>query len=436
VVNVVGSTITVKSTTAITATEGQSSPTQTLVTFTDSVTNPGGLSAVVDWGDGSSTTYTGNGGGIVQNADGSFSVLGSHTYSEEAASLSVMVAITDATGGSASATTTASVSDPDVIVTGGFTLAANPGVLLSGATVATFVDPGGAEPVTDASGTHYTADIAWGDGQTSTGTVVYDPVAKNFKVTGDHIYATAGSYPIGVTVHHESAPDAITTSSAKIGAPVVIGQGPRDANTLLIYGTAGDDKIQVIAADNGAVKVVINGVSQGTYAKGGFASLAIYGLEGNDSIQVDNDLKYVDFLFGGPGNDVLKGDGGPSMLDGGSGNDTLTAGEGPSILIGGDGADKLFGGDSSPLLISGSVDFSNQGTPAASPQLTNLLSAWSATSQSYLDRAAAVDAILAGHVQDDGQKDTLTSGNGMTLYYAGTGDTILDKKKGELVHKI
>ena len=61
---------------------------------------------------------------------------------------------------------------------------------------------------------------------------------------------------------------------------------------------------------------------------------------------------------GGPGNDVLSGDGRGNVLFGGAGNDTLIAGNGSNVLIGGSGADTfLFDGKTGRNTI---LDFNGQ----------------------------------------------------------------------------
>ena len=52
----------------------------------------------------------------------------------------------------------------------------------------------------------------------------------------------------------------------------------------------------------------------------------------------------ADFLIGGTGNDVLRGDAGEDFLDGGTGNDTLIGGQGADLLTGGVGADTFVFG--------------------------------------------------------------------------------------------
>ena len=68
-----------------------------------------------------------------------------------------------------------------------------------------------------------------------------------------------------------------------------------------------------------------------------------------------------DVLFGGLGDDELRGNGGrdnlfgdtgDDLLDGGARLDVLFGGDGADTLIGGDGDDKLFGGDGDDVLIA------------------------------------------------------------------------------------
>jgi hypothetical protein len=82
VVNVIAPALTITQLTPPAPAEGMPTDLQFLATFTDTNTDfdLSNLSATVAWGDGQTDTYTGAGGGIVENADGSFSVVGSHTY--------------------------------------------------------------------------------------------------------------------------------------------------------------------------------------------------------------------------------------------------------------------------------------------------------------------------------------------------------------------
>jgi hypothetical protein len=189
--------------------------------------DPSGSAWTVDvnWGDGTpDTTFSASPGSLGTQ---------SHTYAEEG-TYTPTVTVRDTTNNlSGSASFQVVVADPAVIPTGGFTFSAIEGALSTSQTVATFTDPGGAEPNSFAPGpisSHYTATIDWGDSSpTSTGSITYvgspDSTTGVFTVTGSHTYGEEGTYTITVTISHESAPNAMTTSTAKVSDPAVLGTG-------------------------------------------------------------------------------------------------------------------------------------------------------------------------------------------------------------------
>jgi large repetitive protein len=134
----------------------------TVATFKDADTSEpiSSYTATIDWGDGHTSS------GTVQSSGtrGSYVVRGTHIYAEEG-TYKVTVSITDTGGGSATATDQATVKDAS-LAPSGTTVFLTEGNAFSG-TVGTFRDSYAAAPVSD-----FTASIAWGDGHTSTGTVV------------------------------------------------------------------------------------------------------------------------------------------------------------------------------------------------------------------------------------------------------------------------
>ena len=110
---------------------------------------------------------------------------------------------------------------------------------------------------------------------------------------------------------------------------MAIGQGPCDANTLLIGGTLGGDTIRVVPqGHSGDVMVLIGGQSQGVFSGASFSSIAIYGQAGDDDMEVSGGIPRTVFMFGGMGNDRLKGGDGSNILSSGDGNDNLIGGGG------------------------------------------------------------------------------------------------------------
>src|SRR6185369_9326223 len=144
--------------------------------------------AMINWGDGTSSQGT-----IVNNGNGTWSVIGSHTYmgdtingeSEGLATITVTVSH-DATTPQV-VSDTADISDPDVVATGGFTFNLTEGsATVTNVVVATFTDPGNptgaAEDAND-----YSAMINWVDGTRSEGTIVNNGNGT-WSVIGSHTY--------------------------------------------------------------------------------------------------------------------------------------------------------------------------------------------------------------------------------------------------------
>jgi uncharacterized protein (TIGR03118 family) len=202
---------------SVSATEGAAT-TVTVATFTDpagaepNASDPSGThyAATINWGDGSSSA-----GSIVNTGGNNFAVEGSHTYGEEG-SFTVTTTITHETAPTVTATSTASVTDARLATVTGQNLTATEGASVS-ATVASFSDPGGAEPnsADPATSGHYSATINWGDGTSSTGTVV-NTGGNNFAVEGSHTYGEEGSFTVTTTITHETAPTVTATSTASV----------------------------------------------------------------------------------------------------------------------------------------------------------------------------------------------------------------------------
>ena len=98
------------------------------------------------------------------------------------------------------------------ITASGSAVSATEGQTLSGVKVATFTDPD-----TGATASEYSASIAWGDGSTSTGTVVANG-GGGFSVTGSHTYAQEGSYTVKTTITDST--DSTNTATASSAATV------------------------------------------------------------------------------------------------------------------------------------------------------------------------------------------------------------------------
>jgi FG-GAP-like repeat len=180
-----------------------------IATFTDTNLSDttSSFTATIDWGDGTTTT------GSVVGSNGHFTVEGGHTYTDEN-QFPALVTINDTNNNPLLFIAgTVPVADTDSFNTHGTTITYTVNQQLTDVTVATFTDTTN----TSNLATDFSAQIDWGDGTTTTGTV--QGSAGSFSVVGSHTYTAAGENTISVAFA-DDAPDAATgfvTSNAVSG---------------------------------------------------------------------------------------------------------------------------------------------------------------------------------------------------------------------------
>ncbi|HVA44887.1 MAG TPA: DUF4214 domain-containing protein, partial [Pirellulales bacterium] len=205
-------TITPVGTVTISATEGTTFSSTALATFTDTDATAvaSDFTATINWGDGSTLDTVS--GASITGLGGTFTVAGSHLYSDELTAGSVSVVLTETTpsSGTGTATGTATAAEADVLTAGTpVTATAAEGTTFTG-TVATFTNTG--YPTNPAS--DFTATINWGDGTSSTGTVSL--ASGTLTVRGNHLYSTTGTETATIVLTDDTPGTASATATATV----------------------------------------------------------------------------------------------------------------------------------------------------------------------------------------------------------------------------
>jgi Ca2+-binding RTX toxin-like protein len=123
---------------------------------------------------------------------------------------------------------------------------------------------------------------------------------------------------------------------------------------LAIAGTLADDDIQ-LNQHQGSVRVSIDDFPRGSFAATG--RLLVYAGPGDDHVQIVGNVDLPAWIYGGPGDDKLRGGKGDDVIFGEAGDDTLHGGQGRDLLIGGSGRDEINGHADDDILIAGTTSY-------------------------------------------------------------------------------
>jgi hypothetical protein len=190
----------------VNAVEGKSTGAQTVATFVDPGGNsaPSDYTATVDWGDGTSSA------GTITFNNGFFSVSGPHTYAHAKATPYIITTTIEHVPGIPQSVTSSATITPAPLQGSGVTIHGSEGRSAL-VTVANFT------AATATSASNFTASINWGDGKTTTGTILKDASGK-YHVTGSHAYSeeNTSGYPVLVTIKQSGGATIHVNSHAEI----------------------------------------------------------------------------------------------------------------------------------------------------------------------------------------------------------------------------
>ncbi|MBN2476016.1 MAG: hypothetical protein JXB62_15500 [Pirellulales bacterium] len=268
------------------------------------------------------------------------------------------------------------------------------------------------------------------------------PVATGSGTTLSFVSYEADTFTVSFTV----ADDDGGSDSASVAVTVdalLLGPDPLDPTrtVLMVGGTAGDDAVDLKpGGEPGTIEVRLGGVLYANLGPG-IDRLVIFGGDGDDDIKVHQGLAPTSTeIYGGAGDDKLRGGRGDDILVGGPGNDLLSGHDGRDLLIGGIGRDKVHGFDGDDILVGGV--YVNQDSRAA---VGAVMAEWSRTDLEYADRVANLSTgggLNGDHVLndstvfDDGVRDMLKGKSGLDWFLANLDDDKTDANLDEILTEI
>jgi hypothetical protein len=379
----------------------------------------------IDWGDGH--------GSLVNLGAGVLSFGGvNHQYSQipsgsTAFAFTIVVTVSDEDLLAGTASTSIQVTDnqpPTVSFNG-------PSVGVRGQDRIFTIGANDPSPVDQAASFTYAID--WGDGTPA------QSVNGPARLPVDHVFTLSGTYTIDVTATDKDGRVSAPVSHVITIRAVAMEDDPFLPGTtdLLVGGTMGNDVIRFTPVGRShQIRVWMDGHSLGTFTPTG--RIVAFGQAGNDVIEVSQDITVPAWLYGGDGNDVLRGGGGYNVLVGGPGNDVLVGGRGRNLMIGGSGADRLMPGQGESLMIAGTTAFDHNeralfaimqewnSTDSRSIRIANLcgtghgLSFLHRLNGNFFLRMSGPNATVFG----DQSHDVLFVRPGLDWYFADLGDRV------------
>jgi Ca2+-binding RTX toxin-like protein len=163
---------------------------------------------------------------------------------------------------------------------------------------------------------------------------------------------------------------------------------------------------------------LVNGVSLGTFSPTG--SVTVFAQAGDDDVQVGGGVSLPTWLFGGGGNDRLKGGAGHDVLLGGDGDDLLVGGQGRDLLFAGIGTDRIVGNADDDMLVAGLTAYDDDRVA-----LGLLRGVWIDPTRTYEQRVVALKSpntlpggvrLDASTTQADASADVLTGSAGQDWF--------------------
>ncbi|QDT02164.1 Bifunctional hemolysin/adenylate cyclase precursor [Rubripirellula lacrimiformis] len=233
----------------------------------------------------------------------------------------------------------------------------------------------------------------------------------------EFIPTVSGTYTITVIGTDTENGQGVDTHTLTVVDTRLIPDGDNPGQFILVLGgTELDDDIRLDDVRNQPHSVEVrlgSGRNSLRTIYQDISRIDIFGGDGDDHLTSDRRLTIPLRIFGGAGNDKLRGGAAGDFLDAGSGDDSVYGHGGDDVLIGGLGADRLHGGSGDDLMITGSLRTAVGVNDAAA-----LTSRWIDTGTTVADRMADLLADLTATREGDGVEDEFDGDDGRDWIFA------------------
>lgn len=233
--------------------------------------------------------------------------------------------------------------------------------------------------------------------------------------------ASAGTYTATLTATDSENGLGTASVSLDVQDIRIVPDPDHPGQSILILGGSqfnDDIKLQDVRREPNSVEVRHSrgdAWTRTTYTN--ISRIDVYGGEGSDDLSADRQLAIPVRLFGGAGDDKIRGGAADDFLDGGAGDDRLYGFDGDDVLVGGWGADRLDGGDGDDLMIT---EFMRIDAGKTDPDV--ILDRWSGTGLSVADRLATLISDLSNAISSDGATDNSDGDRGQDAFFTELSD--------------
>lgn len=204
-------------------------------------------------------------------------------------------------------------------------------------------------------GDNLIAEIQWGDGTSSLGTI------GDGSFAGQHEYQTGGIFEIIVTLRDDPQGE-VGEGGAKASIHAYVsGVRLTDQGTLQIVGTKRRDRISLSkSGDSLRVKTKF-GAEKWTRADFHYDEvkrIELIACGGNDNVTISSQVAQPANISAGPGHDIIRGGNGDTTIDGGPGNDFLFTRDGNDVVTDLEGHNWVRSGSGDDMVSTGvGVDY-------------------------------------------------------------------------------